>query len=69
MKIKQIEHKKGEQNTKQIKYRRKLHLTSLSLSFFGPTVSYLIIYLKKHKTMKFERRHAEYKQGCVLSQS
>jgi hypothetical protein len=40
--------KKDEHNTKQIKYRRKLHLTLLSLSFFGPMVSHLIIYLKNN---------------------
>jgi hypothetical protein len=50
MKITKSNTKKDEHNTKQIKYRRKLHLTLLSLSFFRPMVSCLIIYLKKHKT-------------------
>jgi hypothetical protein len=66
MKITKSNKKKDEYNTKQIKYRRKLHLTLLSLSFFGPMVSYL---KNQHKTMKFKRRHGEFKQGCVLSQS
>jgi hypothetical protein len=44
MKITKSNTKKDEHNIKQIKYGRKLHLTLLSLSFFGPTVSYLIIY-------------------------
>jgi hypothetical protein len=48
MKINKSNTKKDEQNTKQIKYRRKLHLILLSLSFFGPMVPYLIIYLKKN---------------------
>jgi hypothetical protein len=48
MKINKLTQKKDEHNTEQIKYRRKLHLTLLLLSFFGPTVSFLIIYLKKH---------------------
>jgi hypothetical protein len=72
MKITKSYTKKDEHNTKQIKYRRKLYLTLLSLSFFGPIVSYLIILgiLKTTQNiMKFKRRHGEYKQGCVLSQS
>jgi hypothetical protein len=68
MKINKSNTKKDEHNTKQIKYTRKLHLTLLSLSFFGPSVLFNNI-LKKQNTMKFERRHGEYKQGCVPSQS
>ena len=32
----------------------------LSLSFFGPMVSYLIIYKKNTNTLKFKRRHSEF---------
>jgi hypothetical protein len=40
------------------------------LSFFVPWCLHLIIYLKKpQKTMKFKRRHGEFEQGCVLSES
>jgi hypothetical protein len=30
---------------------------------------YLIIYKKPQKTIKFKRRHGEFEQGCVLSES
>jgi hypothetical protein len=49
-------------NTKQIKYRRKLHLSLLSLSFFGPMVSYLIIYYKnntKHNEIQEKARRIQ----------
>jgi hypothetical protein len=39
------------------------------LNFFGIMVSYLIIYIKKHKTIKFKRRHGKFEQGCLLSES
>jgi hypothetical protein len=38
-------------------------------SFFGPMVSYLIIYIKPQNTMKFKRRQGEFEQGCVTSES
>jgi hypothetical protein len=42
----------------------------LNRNFFGPMVSYLIIYFKKtQNTMKLKRRHGEFEQGCVLSES
>jgi hypothetical protein len=36
---------------------------------FGLMVSYLVIYKKPQTTMKFKRRHGEFEQGCVLSES
>jgi hypothetical protein len=62
MKITKSNTKKDEHNTKQIKYRQKLHLTLLSLSFFGPTVSFLIIYLKnntKHNEIQEKARRIQ----------
>jgi hypothetical protein len=38
-------------------------------NYFCPIVSYLIIYKKPQNTMKFKRRHGEFEQGCVLSES
>ena len=32
----------------------------LSLSFFGPMVSYLILYKKTQNTLRFKRRHSEF---------
>jgi hypothetical protein len=32
-------------------------------------VSYLVIYKKTQNAMKFKRRHGEFEQGCVLSES
>jgi hypothetical protein len=52
-KLLNLTQKKDEHNTKQIKYRRKLHLTLLSLSFFGPMVSYLIICILKNNTKQW----------------
>ena len=37
-----------------------LFTLQLSLSFFGPMVSYLIIYKKTQNTLKFKRRHSEF---------
>jgi hypothetical protein len=62
MKINKSNTKKDEHNTKHIKYRRKVHLTLLSLSFFGPMVSYLIIYLKnntKHNEIQQKARRIQ----------
>jgi hypothetical protein len=62
MKINKSKTKKNEHNTKQIKYRRKLYLTLLSLSFFGTTVSYLIIYFKnntKHNEIREKARRIQ----------
>jgi hypothetical protein len=38
-------------------------------NFFGSMVSYLIIYKKPQNTMKFKRRHGEFEQRCVMSES
>jgi hypothetical protein len=41
--------------------------TLLSLSFFRPMVSYLIIYEKAQHTLKYKRRHSEF-QGTKATQ-
>jgi hypothetical protein len=41
----------------------------LSLSFFGPMVSYLIIYKKTQNTLKFKRRHSVTKATQQLTLS
>jgi hypothetical protein len=40
----------------------------LSLSFFGPMVSYLIIYKKTQNTLKFKRRHSEFERMKTTQQ-
>jgi hypothetical protein len=64
MKITKSNTKKDEHNTTQIKYRRKLHITLLSLSFFDRMVSYLIIYLKKqHKHNEIQEKARRIQAG------
>jgi hypothetical protein len=59
---------KNEHNTKQIKYRRKLHLTLLSLSIFGLMVSYLIIYLKNNTEHNEIREKARRIQAGICTE-